>query len=363
MRIVKATRKYESWLAKYCKIVERDLSLKHQRMAGDLFCFFRATFYRWLELWNKACPELTRAPKVLAVGDLHVENFGTWRDIEGRLIWGINDFDEAYEMAYTIDLVRLAASAHLSALAGHLAIKHEHICDAVLEGYRNGLAEGGKPFVLEEKHDWLRRIAMSDLRDPVHFWEKMDGLPRPKRIAPPSALKALSRLMPEPGMSFEIRSRVAGLGSLGRERYVALANWHGGRIAREAKALAPSACVWANGGKGSKRILYQKILSSSVRCRDPFVELKGRWIIRRLAPHCSRIELSSLPKERDEARLLHAMGWETSNVHIGSLRSIKAVKRDLDKRPSVWLRDAAQEMAKIITVDWQEWKNASANST
>ena len=31
----------------------------------------------------------------LSVGDLHVENFGTWRDSEGRLIWGINDFDEA----------------------------------------------------------------------------------------------------------------------------------------------------------------------------------------------------------------------------------------------------------------------------
>jgi uncharacterized protein (DUF2252 family) len=25
-----------------------------------------------------------------------VENFGAWRDVEGRLIWGINDFDEAW---------------------------------------------------------------------------------------------------------------------------------------------------------------------------------------------------------------------------------------------------------------------------
>jgi len=35
---------------------------------------------------------------VLAVGDLHVENFGTWRDAEGRLIWGVNDFDEAWRL-------------------------------------------------------------------------------------------------------------------------------------------------------------------------------------------------------------------------------------------------------------------------
>ena len=27
---------------------------------------------------------LMRGPEVVAVGDIHVENFGTWRDLEGR---------------------------------------------------------------------------------------------------------------------------------------------------------------------------------------------------------------------------------------------------------------------------------------
>ena len=48
--------------------------------------------------------------KLKGVGDLHVENFGTWRDVEGRLVWGVNDFDEAYALPYTNDLVRLVAS-------------------------------------------------------------------------------------------------------------------------------------------------------------------------------------------------------------------------------------------------------------
>jgi uncharacterized protein (DUF2252 family) len=48
-----------------------------------------------MQAWPEVCPDLAKAPKVLAVGDLHVENFGTWRDVEGRLVWGINDFDEA----------------------------------------------------------------------------------------------------------------------------------------------------------------------------------------------------------------------------------------------------------------------------
>src|SRR5574337_1367356 len=117
MRIRKATKKYEAWLARHLTLVEADLELKHQRMVEDAFPFLRATFYRWAQLWPKICPGLANAPSVLAVGDLHVENFGTWCDLEGRLIWGVNDFDEAYPMAYTNDLVRLAVSAHLAIAA------------------------------------------------------------------------------------------------------------------------------------------------------------------------------------------------------------------------------------------------------
>ncbi|MEJ0078689.1 MAG: DUF2252 family protein [Alphaproteobacteria bacterium] len=57
-------------------------------MAADPFQFLRATYWRWAETIFKICPDLKRAPHVLAVGDLHVENYGTWRDAEGRLVWG-----------------------------------------------------------------------------------------------------------------------------------------------------------------------------------------------------------------------------------------------------------------------------------
>src|SRR5216683_5892811 len=45
--------------------------------------------------------EVARAPQIVAVGDLHVGSFGTWRDGEGRLCWGVDDFDEAYPLPYT----------------------------------------------------------------------------------------------------------------------------------------------------------------------------------------------------------------------------------------------------------------------
>src|SRR6201987_5573803 len=142
MGVRKLTRGYEAWLAQKVPLVRADLHLKHQLMARDAFSFLRATFYRWAQLWPDICRELTGAPTVLAVGDLHVENFGTWRDAEGRLIWGVNDFDEAFALPYTNDLVRLATSAHLAISANHLVLRPADACEAMLKGYAKGLKEG-----------------------------------------------------------------------------------------------------------------------------------------------------------------------------------------------------------------------------
>ena len=165
------------------RLVKPDLRLKHQRMAEAVFPFLRATFYRWMQIWPEVCPEIAEAPPVLAVGDLHVENFGTWRDIEGRLVWGVNDFDEAAVLPYTIDLVRLATSAMFAIADGHLALKPKDACASILEGYKEALTAGGRPFVLEEENTWLRQIATGVLRDPVHFWQKMDSLPKTGEVS------------------------------------------------------------------------------------------------------------------------------------------------------------------------------------
>ncbi|HEV2178255.1 MAG TPA: DUF2252 family protein [Terriglobia bacterium] len=361
MNILKTTEKYESWLARRIPIVEADLKLKHKEMAAEVFPFLRATFYRWAEIWPEVCRDAAKAPAVLAVGDLHVENFGTWRDIEGRLVWGVNDFDEVYPMPYTIDLVRLAASAHLAIAAQHLSLGPKDACDAILEGYTSGLRSGGSPIVLGEHHHWLRQIAFTELREPARFWAKMAALPTFNERPPKGAVKALERMLPEPGLTYRVAHRVAGLGSLGRERFVAIADWRGGKIAREAKALVTSGWAWANRG-GSEKILYECVLEQAVRCRDPFVRLKGRWIVRRLAPDCSRIEMDTLPKARDEHRLLCEMGRETANVHLGSKRAVKGVWRDLTTRPARWLHAATRAMVKATSKDWEEWKARSVSS-
>ncbi|MGB2624062.1 MAG: DUF2252 family protein [Candidatus Acidiferrum sp.] len=352
--IIDATFEFEKWLSAQLPIVRQDLRLKHQLMAEAEFPFFRATFYRWLELWPEVCAELAKAPKVLAVGDLHIENFGTWRDLEGRLIWGVNDLDEVFPSSYTIDLVRLATSAYLAIEGEHLCMARREASEAIEEGYRDALAAGGKPFILAEDHQWLRLIATSELRDPVHFWQKLSELP-PFAAKPPGDVSKLLEESLPPKSVYQLKKRIAGLGSLGHPRILAISSSGGAFIAREAKAIRPSAYAW-NSKVSSKVIYGPKLITRCLRVQDPFVHFYSRWLVRRLAPDCSRIELASLAVERDESRLLHAMGWETANMHFGSLRAIPRIKRDLAKRKSRWLHKAAKAMCKATRKDWEDWR-------
>jgi hypothetical protein len=353
----KSTANYETWLSHQLDIVPADLTHKHQAMRAAIFPFFRGTFYRWAQLWPDVCPECAEAPELLAVGDLHVENFGTWRDVEGRLVWGINDFDEVSRMPYAIDLVRLAASAHIAIDTEQLRIAHRDACGAILEGYKACLEAGGRAWVLGASHAWLYEMVKPILRDPVGFWQKLEALPPIEGRVPGNARRGLAKMMPGKGSTYKTAHRVAGMGSLGRQRFVTLAGFEGGPVCREAKALATSAWDWAR-GDDSQPIRYQKALDISVRAHDPFVRLQGRWIVRRLAPDCSKIALAQFPREKDETRLLHAMGWETANVHLGSSRT-KEVLADLAKRRVHWLHKAAANMVAATKSDWKEWQSAS----
>src|ERR1043165_9623032 len=146
---------YEAWLATQCDVVTEDIRAKHRLMKDNPFMFLRATYFRWARQIPQICPELMDAPQLLCIGDLHLENFGTWRDADGRLVWGVNDFDEAAVMPYVLDLVRLATSIHL---APKPAIDRRHAVNAVLRGYRDGL-EDPQPALPFEGLTWLRPYA------------------------------------------------------------------------------------------------------------------------------------------------------------------------------------------------------------
>src|SRR5262245_26130301 len=158
MNINQATEDFEKWLGE--QLVAQGgldtavLKLKHQAMKEKgAHAFLRATFYRWAQLWLSLESD---TPKVLSVGDIHVENFGTWRDAEGRLVWGVNDFDEVYELPYTSDLVRLGVSARFAIKEKNFQTSMTDACELILHGYTEAMGGKAVPFVLARSEE--RRV-------------------------------------------------------------------------------------------------------------------------------------------------------------------------------------------------------------
>ena len=359
MNIVESTRQYEKWLAQQTNVIAIDLRRKHTFMAEGVFPYFRATFYRWLQLWPIVDQDIAKAPKVLGVGDLHVENFGTWRDAEGRLAWGVNDFDECWMFPYTMDLARLATSVLLAKDAEHLQERPKSVTDSLLQGYRDGLKNGGKPFVLAEGQDWLRAIASQQLKDPNLYWERLTSWPEVKtKDLPALAKERMLDMLPQRCDKPFFVARQAGLGSRGHERYVAIGHSQGGWVAREAKALVPSAAAWI-AGTGRDKIYYNSILKQAVRDHDPYFQVHEHWLVRRLAPDCTKIAITELPTHRDEQTLLYCMGFEVANVHLGTPGAQKTIQKDLEKRRGIkWLFDDARAMRKAIRKDFVMWRSS-----
>ncbi|MBD0743304.1 DUF2252 domain-containing protein [Streptomyces sp. CBMA152] len=126
--------------------------VKFRKMAASAFAFYRGTaclFYADLDAEKRGGPYLDeRTGRVWIHGDLHAENFGTYMDANGRLIFNVNDFDEAYVGPFTWDLKRFAASL---ALIGHAkALSDKQITELVriyAAAYReriHALAAGAK---------------------------------------------------------------------------------------------------------------------------------------------------------------------------------------------------------------------------
>src|SRR3954452_6232282 len=90
---------------------------KFRKMAADPFAFYRGSaclFYADMATLDDRWSD-ERTSRVWIQGDLHAENFGTYMDGSGRIVFDVNDFDEAYLGHLSWDLRRLAASFALLA--------------------------------------------------------------------------------------------------------------------------------------------------------------------------------------------------------------------------------------------------------
>ncbi|WP_414831740.1 DUF2252 domain-containing protein [Afifella sp. YEN Y35] len=149
---------------------------KFDELADDFFKFFRGTallFYRDL------AGQDANMPSVMALGDVHPENFGVMPDENGAPIFGVNDFDETIYAPFTFDIKRGAVGFWIAAReeGGLTRKKRRKVVKKFVKGYLKAMeayAEhateknddyrmDNSPKVIrrlfkgawEDRHDWL----------------------------------------------------------------------------------------------------------------------------------------------------------------------------------------------------------------
>jgi hypothetical protein len=367
MNIADSTSAYEAWLSQMTDVQRSAVIRKHNKMRKGPFPLLRATFYRWVRHWQVLCPELASRDQdvLLSVGDLHVENFGIWLDSRQRLVWGINDFDEACELPLTSDLVRLVTSIALAAEAGRIQAPLREICNLVLDGYREGVETEGKAILVEEGgHPELKQLAAA-VKSPTKFWRKQLSRRNSPQIGavglPPRLEDVFRASLPRLARpTYRKERKPGGLGSLGRRRFTAVVGDGRTREMREAKALVPSALYW---WEDRPKMLSQTgtLLQRAIRDPDPNYQVHDKWLVRRIGPDALKIELPTSQKDQRLAlapTLLRLMGFETANIHLGSrapanlIHSLDGLRR---KPGSLWLEQATERMVQATHKDHRAW--------
>jgi len=325
-------------------LVEEDLAEKHRKMRESPYLFLRATCWRWAESAPHLCPTLWSAPRAPSVGDAHAGNFGLWRDAQMRLVWGINDYDEAARVPWPLDLVRLVTSVALVCPDVGIA----EISAAALKRYGTAL-RAPMAHVLERDHLWLRNAVAASDEQRADFWKQLAAAPVADHV-PPFLADALARALPEPGAGLTIARRSAGAGSLGRPRFVLSGEYRGGPVAFEVKAWLPS--CWVDGREPG---LAEAMAHGRWRSPDPAQHYATDHTIRRLAPNSRKFDFEKLDGGVRK-KLVGAMAFELAAVQAVEAPVRAAIAADLAQRPASWLADAAETVAGWTRSEYETYR-------
>jgi uncharacterized protein (DUF2252 family) len=152
----------------FCDLMTADPAAfrrKYRAMAADPFAFFRGTaclFYADVRDRRDQWAD-ERTARVWIQGDLHSENFGTYMDGEGVLVFDVNDYDEAYLGHFTWDLQRFASS--LAVMGWTKALPDEDI-RRLIETFVRAYLDQVHLFLDNDRdHEWSLRLGTA--RGPV----------------------------------------------------------------------------------------------------------------------------------------------------------------------------------------------------
>src|SRR5437660_2548252 len=159
------------------------LARKYHAMQKDALAFFRGTCHLFCDDFAVASV-VDDAPLVWVCGDLHVENFGTYKGDNRLVYFDVADFDESLLAPFTWDLARLSISVLLAAKVHK--VKHPRavtLVSALLDAYAFALRDG--------KARWIERaIARGLIGRVLH---RLEGRTQAAFIAKRTELRAGKR--------------------------------------------------------------------------------------------------------------------------------------------------------------------------
>ena len=302
---------YERWLRRHCKVVEEDLDAKHERMRKSPFDFLRASYFRWARTIEAICPQLADAPKTLCVGDIHVENFGTWRDARRAWSGASTTSTKRPRCLASGTWFGLATSARLAPDLRSLRTRRRKRCWTAIEGPATATpAPGGRTRSL---------AAPARSRRTRRFAQVLEGGRRCAEASPPARVrKALERQFPRAHGPDARRS--TGGGSLGRPRLSRPPQWQGGRIVHEAKARR--AFGLALGTLALVAAIRSSISHSALSCVRPQPDHPNGYALRRMAPDAHKVELADVAGKASAASCSPA--WVQTSLPSTPRRSVAA---------------------------------------
>jgi uncharacterized protein (DUF2252 family) len=224
------------------------LALKYRAMRADPFVFLRGTCHLFYERLP-AIERFASTPLAWVCGDMHLENFGSYKGDNRLVYFDINDFDEAALAPVGWELVRFATSI----LVGAPALSASRtdalaLTQGFVDAYAKALSQGKARWaerdttqgLVRELFDGLRGRQRSDFLDKrterrgAHRVLKLDGqkaLPasEKQREQVMAFMREFAQTQADPGFykPLDVARRIAGTGSLGMERYVVLVKGKG----------------------------------------------------------------------------------------------------------------------------------------
>lgn len=224
------------------------LALKYRAMRGSPFAFFRGSCHLFYDRLLELGPP-DHAPLVWCAGDLHLENFGSYKGDNRLVYFDINDFDEAALAPASWELLRFTASVLTACqtMQGRLGNAPDHAA-RFLHAYAEALALGKARWLERETATGVARDLLEQLRQRrrVDFLDSRTRVKGKTRRFLNDGVKTLpvtdsdramvldfmqrfARTQPEPEFYevLDVSRRIAGTGSLGLERYAILVRGKG----------------------------------------------------------------------------------------------------------------------------------------